>query len=181
MGRWFAVTKKVIHIISDIAFLVVIVSVIIGSFLFAIDKNPEKDIFGFRVYNVVSASMEPEISKGDLVVVKVKSGTEVQSGDVVTYYPIGDNVTTVTHRVINTMMKDGQVYIQTKGDAVDTADPLITADDIVGVVVFHIPFVGAIINWIQGHIAISLGGVMAVLVVYIIVCLVKRKNKGIDA
>ncbi len=172
--------KKAISIISDIVFVIVIVAVIAGSFMFAINKDPEKDIFGYRVYNVLSASMEPEIGVGDLVVVKVKSGEEVQRGDVITYYPIGDNVTTVTHRVINTMMKDGQVYIETKGDAVDQADPMITADEVVGVVAFSIPFVGGAIAWIQGHVVISAIIVAVVIVLFVGSGFIKKKKENTD-
>lgn len=172
--------KKALSIISDIVFVIVIVAIITGSFLFAINKDPNKDILGFRVYNVLSASMEPKIGVGDLVVVKVKSGEEVQRGDIVTYYPVGDNVTTVTHRVINTMMKDGQVYIETKGDAVDQADPMITADDIVGVVVFTIPFIGGAMAWIQGHITISIIIVAVIIVLFIGIGLIKKKKQNTD-
>ncbi len=154
--------KRFGQILGDVVFVVLIVALLGGSLLFALNQDPNKTFLGFRAYNVLSGSMEPELSKGDLVIVKAVPAEELQCGDIVTYYPTDEVGTTVTHRVVNTLMKDGQVLIETKGDAVDQADPIFPGAAVIGVVVFHIPLLGAAVAWIQTHLALSIGAVVLV-------------------
>ena len=152
--------KKFGRILGDIVFVVLIVALLGGSLMFALNQDPNKTFLGFRAYHVLSGSMEPELSKGDMVIVKAVPAEELQIGDIVTYYPTDEAGTTVTHRVVNTLMKDGQVLIETKGDAVDQTDPMFPGDAVIGVVVFHIPLLGAAVAWIQTHLALSIGVVV---------------------
>ena len=151
--------KKFIQVLGDILFVAVIAALLGGSLLFALNQNPNKTFFGFRVYNILSGSMEPELSKGDLVIVKAVPAEELQTGDIVTYYPTDKAGTTVTHRVVNTLRKDGQVLVETKGDAVNQTDPMFPGDAVIGVVVFHIPLLGAAVAWIQTHLVLSIGAI----------------------
>ncbi len=154
--------KKFVQILGDVIFVVLIVALLGGSLMFALNQDPNKTFLGFRAYNVLSGSMEPELSKGDLVIVKAVPAEELQTGDIVTYYPTDEVGTTVTHRVVNTLMKDGQVLIETKGDAVDQTDPMFPGDAVIGVVVFHVPLLGAAVAWIQTHLVLSIGAVVLV-------------------
>lgn len=147
--------RKVAKILGDMVFVLVIVAMLGGSLLFALNQNPNKTLLGYRAYNVLSGSMEPELSKGDLVIVRAVPAEELQNGDIVTYYPTDGEGTTVTHRVVNTLMKDGQVFIETKGDAVEQADPMFPGDAVIGVVALHIPLLGAAISWVQTHLVLS--------------------------
>lgn len=169
--------KKILNIISDIIFVIIIISVLAFSLMFALNQDPEKDIFGYRVYNVLSGSMEPELSIGDLTIVKVTAGENVKNGDIITYYPTDNSGTTVTHRVINTMTQNGQFIVQTKGDAVDQADNPITADAVIGVVTFSIPFVGGIIGWIQKNIIISFVIEAVIIIGFIVISIMSSKKK----
>ena len=154
--------KKASRILGDIVFVLLIAALLGGSLLFALNQDPNKTFLGFRAYHVMSGSMEPELSKGDMVIVKAVSAEELQTGDIVTYYPTDQAGTTVTHRVVNTLMKDGQIWIETRGDAVEQSDPLFPGDAVIGVVVFHVPFLGAIVAWIQTHLVLSIGAVVLV-------------------
>lgn len=168
--------KKVVTILGDVLFVVLIIAMLGGSLLFALNQDPDKTVLGYRAYNVLSGSMEPAVGKGDLVIVKAVPAEELQNGDIVTYYPTDEVGTTVTHRVINTLLKDGQVLIQTKGDAVDQADPLFPGEAVIGVVVFHIPLLGGAIAWVQNHLAVSFGVVIALLVLWLVAGFVLGKK-----
>lgn len=148
--------NRIGKILGDVVFVVLIIALLGGSLMFALNQDPNKTIFGFRAYNVLSGSMEPVLSKGDLVIVKAVPAGELQNGDIVTFYPTDEVGTTVTHRIINTLLKDGQVLVETKGDAADQPDPMFPADAVIGVVVFHIPLLGAAISWIQTHLILSI-------------------------
>ena len=97
--------KKFGQVLGDIIFVALIIGLLGGSLMFALNQDPTRPFLGFRAYNVLSGSMEPELSKGDLVIVRAVPAEKLQPGDIVTYYPTDEAGTTVTHRVINTLMK----------------------------------------------------------------------------
>lgn len=169
------------RIIGDVVFALAILALLGGSLMFALNQDPDKTFLGCRVYNILSGSMEPALGVGDLVVVKAVPAEEIQDGDIITYYPTGHTGATVTHRVIRTMLQDGQVVIETKGDAADQSDPLFYGDAVIGVVLFHIPLLGGILAWIQGHALLSLILlVLAVAAVWWIGTRAKKRKMGGD-
>ncbi|MFD1685108.1 signal peptidase I [Halobellus litoreus] len=90
---------------------------------------------------VLSGSMEPELSPGDVVI--VDAAAPVRVGDVITYRTGGDTVPT-THRVVGE--RDGGY--ETKGDANENVDAgLVGPEAIIGRVVLTIPVVGHVILW----------------------------------
>ena len=93
--------------------------------------------FGAGTAVVLSGSMEPELSVGDLLIV-VPSGEYVVN-DVVVFQ---DGRTPVVHRIVR--YEDGKAV--TKGDANNAEDEPIPREIIKGKVVFVIPFVGHIVN-----------------------------------
>lgn len=73
-------------------------------------------VFGFRVLNVVSASMEPTIMTDQFVLGKVTDGSEIEIGDIVAYRESGGLRRTILHRVIDIYENDGVTYYVFKGD-----------------------------------------------------------------
>lgn len=126
-----------------------------AALLFAINPSADKTIFGFRAYQVLSGSMSPALKVGDLVVVKATPPEEIQKGDIITYYPNSSSATTVTHRVIGTFLDGNSVVLETQGDATSQPDPKIYGQSVIGVVAFHIPYLGGAIGWIQGNVILS--------------------------
>ena len=173
--------SKVGKILGDVVFVLAIIALLGGSLLFALNQDPNKTFLGYRAYNILSGSMEPELSIGDLVIVKAIPAEELQNGDIVTYYPTDNEGTTVTHRVVSTMLKDGQVVVETKGDAVDQSDPLIYGESVIGVVVFHIPLLGSAIAWVQNHLALSAGAVVILFAIWLSVGVLRKKAKKTPA
>ena len=96
--------------------------------------------FGVGAAVVLSGSMEPEISVGDLLIV-ARQG-DYQVGDVIVFQ---SGRSAVTHRIVSAQ---GDTFI-TQGDANNTQDPPITGDQIKGAVVLVIPKVGNVFNWIR--------------------------------
>jgi signal peptidase I len=96
---------------------------------------------------VLTGSMEPVISPGDVVVTTPIKRREPELGDVVTYVAKrfdGSPVGTFTHRIIGGDNKDGFIV---KGDANPSPDiQRPKFEDIAGVVIFTIPFVGTLMT-----------------------------------
>lgn len=96
--------------------------------------------FGYGAAVVLSGSMEPEFSKGDLIIVKESDSFAVN--DIVVFQ---DASSLVVHRIIEL---DGETIV-TKGDANNVSDEPINASAVKGKVLFWIPFVGNIVNIIK--------------------------------
>ncbi|WP_158601456.1 signal peptidase I [Halosegnis longus] len=92
-----------------------------------------------HAFVVLSGSMEPALSPGDIVFVDADAA--IATGDVITY--AGGDVP-ITHRVIDTV--DGG-YL-TQGDANEDPDSgVVAADTVLGEVAFSIPVVGRVVLW----------------------------------
>lgn len=112
---------------------------------------------------VASGSMEPTIRIGDIIVVRGVNVEELKVGDIIVFNPPEPYYNGVpwVHRIISVQKVGGEIYIKTKGDANLYPDPFtITKSNIIGVVMFKIPYIGLIslnlIQWIIPIIIIAL-------------------------
>lgn len=95
----------------------------------------------FRYYAiaVASGSMEPNISKGDAVIVDKKINN-ISTGEILAYKYEGKVIVHRVYKVINT---NGEYFIYTKGDANNNFDKYkVTKDMFIGIVKFKIPVIG---------------------------------------
>lgn len=95
---------------------------------------------GFGMTVVLSGSMEPELSVGDLLIV-VKTD-EVAIDDVIVFQT---GRTPIVHRVVAI----GEETVTTRGDANNTEDTPIPYSCIKGRVIGAIPFIGYLVNLIK--------------------------------
>lgn len=93
-------------------------------------------ISGYRHYVPISSSMHPKIPKYSLVYIKQTDTVEdLKIGDIIAYQ---GTEKPVLHRIIEI---DGEI-IQTQGDANDTPDAPIKFNQVIGKMVFSIPYIG---------------------------------------
>lgn len=117
-------------------------------------------ILGALPLTVLTGSMEPTHSPGDVVVVQPVEPEEIRVGDVVTFQPVSDDPTLVTHRVVGiTWGGDGIAGFVTRGDANGTDDDPIVPDQVMGRVVYSIPLIGHATNASWGPTAVTVGAV----------------------
>ena len=92
--------------------------------------------FGYSLLVIATPSMADSIDAGDAII--IKRAAEYAVGDVVTYFPAGEDYS-VTHRIVR--IEGDRFY--TKGDANPSEDPdPVYAGQIVGKVEKHLPKVG---------------------------------------
>ena len=94
---------------------------------------------------VISDSMVPAIQAGDVVVLENVQPQEIGVGDVIAFKPEVKTVAdTLVHRVTGVVFgEDGTLIYTTKGDANQQEDSFkVGYDDVVGRVLFKIPYVG---------------------------------------
>ena len=96
---------------------------------------------------VLTGSMSPAISVGDVIVTVPITQKAPQIGDVIAYQAKrfnGENVAVFSHRIIDGDIENGFIV---KGDANKSPDPQKPkAEDILGVVIFAIPFIGKLLT-----------------------------------
>jgi signal peptidase len=96
---------------------------------------------------VLTGSMEPAITAGDIIITTPITRKEPMVGDVIAYQAKrfnGENVAVFSHRIISGDLKNG---FAVKGDANKSPDnQKPKAPDILGVVIFVIPFLGNILT-----------------------------------
>ena len=112
--------------------------------------------FGFGGAVVLSGSMEPELSVGDLIL--VKESDDIQVNDVVVYQSMNS---LVVHRVVDV----NENMITTQGDANNVADEPVDVSLVKGEVFFCIPGVGNIVNFLKTPVGIVLTIGLAILLV----------------
>ena len=95
---------------------------------------------GFGMTVVLSGSMEPELSVGDVLIV-VKD-TNYSEGEVIVFQT---GRTAVVHRIVSI---DGDSIV-TQGDANNVVDDPISFSNVKGRVLFSIPYAGYVINLIK--------------------------------
>lgn len=119
--------------------------------------------FGYGAAVVLSGSMEPEFSKGDLIVVKETENYKLN--DIVVFQ---DGNSLVVHRIISI---DGET-ITTKGDANNTADEPINVSAVKGEVLFWIPYAGSVVGFLKTPV-----GIICIIAAAIALIEIPRRNE----
>lgn len=133
---WTGISGGILALVLGLAMLVVGLPAVIG---------------GMPV-TVLSGSMEPSYSPGDLVVVQDTAAEDVRVGEVLTYQLRSDDPTLVTHRVISReMSSQGGIQFITQGDtnSAPDAEP-VGNHQVVGTVWYTIPKLGWVNQAISG-------------------------------
>lgn len=125
--------------------LLVLLAAVVGLNVYALNAerlagNRLPMPFGYGAAVVLSGSMEPELSAGDLVI--VGDGGPIEAGDVVVYQ---DGGVLVVHRVVEI---DGDLMV-TKGDANNVADAPVAVSAVKGEMLASIPFLGTVVSWLK--------------------------------
>lgn len=104
-------------------------------------------VVGYRVFNIVSGSMEPAYSVGDLIYVKEVDPATIVPGDVITFV-LNEDLVVATHRVVRVDAEKQRFY--TKGDANETEDGTpVHYNNVIGIPQFAIPGLGYVSDFIQ--------------------------------
>ena len=123
-------------------------------------------IMGYRCYTVISGSMEPAYSVGDLLYVKDVDVNTIKVGDPITFV-LNEDLVVATHRVVGIDAENQRFY--TKGDANEMPDASpVHFNNVIGGPKFSVPMLGYVSDFIQNppgmYITVGAGVVLAVLI-----------------
>lgn len=125
----FKIFKYILYVLVVLLLVVTVVQKV---------SNNSLSVGGYRMFMIVTGSMEPEYMVGDILISKVTSEDKIKIGDDLTYMgkesSVKDKV--ITHRLIKIEEKNGKKIFTTKGIANQFEDPSITYDQIYGKVVY---------------------------------------------
>ncbi|HGE72703.1 TPA: signal peptidase I [Candidatus Poribacteria bacterium] len=126
--------KKLRNILSYVPFIIVVGC----AFFVWSSKYPIPG--GYKFFTVDSGSMEPKIRTGSLVMVMRRKNYNL--GDIITFKVPGSK-NTVTHRIIDIIETNHDIYYKVKGDANKVSDSKpVFIENVIGKVIFAIPYLG---------------------------------------
>lgn len=124
--------------------------------------------------SIQSGSMEPKLPTGSLIITKSVLPSEISSGDVISFST--DSGDTVSHRVIHVGNDNGETKFQTKGDSNRLLDrQAISEQRVLGKVIFHIPFLGYLVQFLQQPVNLFLI-IFGILFICILIKLIRIKR-----
>ena len=162
--------KKMKKIWDTVTTVIVVLAVICSVFLMG------SRLVGLQVFNVISGSMEPTYSEGDLIYVKKVAPAAVKVGDPITFV-LNEDLVVATHRVVE-IDRENQCFY-TQGDALDHRDGApVHFNNLVGVPVFHIPLLGYVSDFIQTSpgMYVAIGGIVLLVAAVFLPDLIKKKE-----
>lgn len=150
-----SIWHRILTVIGTILCIILIPMLVINCTLIFrsyTNKDAVPMVGGIFPMIILTDSMEPEFSSGDLIICKNAKAEDVKEDDIICFYdPDGNGTTTVTHRVkAITKDEDGNLAWETKGDANNTEDAkIVPAENLVGIYQRNIPGIGNIAMFIQ--------------------------------
>lgn len=102
----------------------------------------------YGLASILTGSMEPEIQTGSLIIIKSVPEDQLMTGDVITYRPIEGRSILVTHRIVNKNSEDNSFITQGDANNIPDSDPVYFGS-IAGKVIFTIPFLGYLVNYLK--------------------------------
>ena len=132
-NKVFKIGTVILRIIIFIVMIGFVLSVCLQRF-----SNNKLSIFNYRMFTVISGSMEPKYKIGDVLIAKEISPEKIKVGDTISYLgnvnSFKDKV--VTHQVVGIEKIDGNYYFHTKGLANIVEDPLVSSNQLYGKVIY---------------------------------------------
>ena len=146
---------RILTVIGTILCIILIPILIINCTLIVksyTNKDQVPSVGGVFPMIILTDSMDPVFSSGDLIICHTAEAKDVKKGDIICFYdPAGNGTATVTHRVTKvTKDKSGALAWETKGDANNTEDSaLVPAKNLVGIYDRHFSGMGNVAMFMQ--------------------------------
>lgn len=141
--------KKAFRVVSGVLFAILFIGTM---FLVTLKFMGEKPaVFGYQLFYVMTGSMEPMYSSGDLLLGRSVEPETLQVGDVVTYEGESGELSgkMITHQIVSIQTQAGERIFVTQGLANQEPDQPITQDAIQARIIGKIPLLGQALTLIN--------------------------------
>jgi len=173
--------SKKASIISDVIFYMTLIILVVLAFVFSGGDGSSRQLGGYRLFEVLSSSMESVYPRGSIVLVKETLSGELVVGDDITFLREDNSV--ITHRIIK--IEEDYENSEQRGFAtqgVDNAAPddeVVLAQNVVGRVVRGFPRVGTVLSWIGDNLWLALFVFLSLMSLLFFIKLFWREQKRI--
>lgn len=142
-----------------VVFLLLVIIFLLFIFYFAdllynIQSGEDKPPL-FDAYVIVSPSMVPTINVQDAIIIRREEPENLKQGDIISFLATDSYYSgkVITHRIIGIeQAEDGSLLYRTKGDNNNFADgTLVNEDNVYGKVLFRIPWLGYIRQFLSTY------------------------------
>lgn len=166
-----SVAHRVFSIVG-IVITAIILPILILNIVFLVESYMYPDevpgVFGITPMVVVTDSMDPTISAGDMIVDKKVEPETIKVGDIISFFDPTrrDHKVVMTHRVIAVYKASGELKFATKGDANNISDPIpVPAGNLVGVYRQTIPYLGSVVLFMKTPQGVFLTVILPILLI----------------
>ena len=145
---------KILNVVGAILCVILVPILVINITLIAksfFNKEEVPSIGGMLPLIVLTDSMVPEINSGDLIICNTAEAEDIKEDDIISFFdPAGNGTGVVTHRVVEIVEKNGEIFFRTRGDNNNTEDKeLVPAENLVGVYKMRIAGAGHVAMFMQ--------------------------------
>ena len=145
---------KILNVVGAILCVILVPILVINVTLIAksfFNKEEVPSIGGMLPLIVLTDSMVPEINSGDLIICNTAEAEDIKEDDIISFFdPAGNGTSVVTHRVVEIVEKNGEIFFRTRGDNNNTEDKeLVPAENLVGVYKMRIAGAGHVAMFMQ--------------------------------
>ena len=168
--------KQKIKKVGIVLLYIILIPIILFSlFLIILELGNSGEIPSFlnmEMYTVISDSMEPRLSKNDIIIVKKGyPNDKFKVGNIITYKRKDGEI--ITHRIKEIISSNLQNAYITQGDNNETPDEdVVTYEMIIGKVIYTMPNFGNILKLLKNKVFFTL-----CIIVLVLIILYDRKQK----
>ncbi|MBE6642450.1 MAG: signal peptidase I [Ruminococcaceae bacterium] len=183
-----SVSHKVLTVVGIVLCVILIPILLINLTLIAksyINKDEVPSIAGTFPLIVLTDSMYPEIKSGDLIFCHTIDAEDIKVDDIISFFdPASNGKSIVTHRVIEIVDQNGEIFFRTRGDHNNTNDrELVPSVNLVGKYSMRIAGAGHVAMFMQSTTGLIICVVLPILLIIgydIIRRRIYEKNKKED-
>lgn len=133
-NKIFKKIKLIIQILFGVFFAIFVLMVCLQRF-----SNNRISFFNYRMFTVISGSMEPKYNIGDVLISKDVKPSKIRIGDTISYLGAKGSFAgkVITHRVVSIETNSaGKYYFHTQGLTNIVEDPIVYESQLYGKVIY---------------------------------------------
>lgn len=163
--------KKALKCLVNI--IVFLLAILLAAYIIGMHFFPDqlKDIVGYQTFVILTDSMEPTIPVGSIVLVKnIKEDQKIAEDTIISFHVdrLGNDSVFTHYFKKKEIDERGQMRYYTQAENADRYDAYATyREDLLGTYVFHIPYAGRFILFLQSPFALlEFGIILFIMIIY---------------
>ena len=176
-NKIFKICKIIVKVLLFLVLIGFVLSVCLQRF-----SNNRLSIFNYRMFTVISGSMEPRYNIGDVLFAKEVEPESIKVGDTISYLGTQNSFRdkVVTHEVTKIEKTDGKYYFHTKGLTNLVEDPIVSEDQLYGKVIYKSVIISLVYKIVSTNIGFYLFIIVPILYIIgseLIITMLNKEEK----